>query len=215
VDHHPLNGEHPEPSLAGLEPIIQRTAREVLEQHVASLVRKAIGGRLTSPAIEELARQAAERQLAELADPPGLYFETVAEWVEQWLLPVYRRSVRGHERAWCPQWWRHPEAVARLESLWRAWEHLRQDPALGLSIWFRDHAEHHMTILLDADGPFKGCDGRHSDRPLEPLPSDPPPAGMFEPEDPAAGAPAVGTSATHRRPPPRTGGRDVSLHRSR
>ena len=40
-----------------------------------------------------------------------------------------------------------------------------------------------MTILLDADGPFKGCDGHHSDHPLEQLPHDPPPQGMFEPDE--------------------------------
>ena len=121
--------------------------------------------------------QAAERQLAELADPPGLYYLTLAEWVQEWLFPVYRRSVLGHDRVWCPQWWRHAEAVARLESLWRAWEHLRQDAATGLSVWFRDHADHHMTVLLDADGPFKGCDGRHSDRPLEAVAARPAPGG--------------------------------------
>ena len=91
--------------------------------------------------------------------------------------------MRGHDRVWCPQWWRHAEAVARLEALWRAWEHLRQDPATGLSVWFRDHADHHMTMLLDADGPFKGCDGNHGEHPLEELPHEPPPEGMFEPED--------------------------------
>jgi hypothetical protein len=111
------------------------------------------------------------------------YFATLPEWIEQWLIPVYRRSVRGHERMWCPEWWRHPEAVARLDALWRAWEHLRLDAATGLSVWFRDHADHHMTILMAADGPFKGCDGKHSDRPVEPLPSTPPPEGMFEPGD--------------------------------
>ena len=67
--------------------------------------------------------------------------------------------------------------------MWRAWEHLRLDAATGLSVWFRDHADHHMTILLDADGPFKGCDPTHSDRPLEPLPHDPPPPGTFEADD--------------------------------
>ncbi len=25
---------------------------------------------------------------------------------------------------WCPQWWRPPKAVSRVESLWRAWETL-------------------------------------------------------------------------------------------
>ena len=159
----------------------------MLEQHIASVTRKALdrraGGLLDAEQIEQLALQAAERQLAELADPPGLYYLTLDEWVQEWLFPVYRRSVLGHDRVWCPQWWRHAEAVARLESLWRAWEHLRQDAATGLSVWFRDHADHHMTVLLDADGPFKGCDGRHSDHPLDELPHDPPPEGMFEPEE--------------------------------
>jgi hypothetical protein len=70
-----------------------------------------------------------------------------------------------------------------LDPLRIAHEHLRQDAAVGLSVWFRDHADHHMTILLDADGPFKGCDGRHSDRPVDELPHDPPPDGMFEPDE--------------------------------
>lgn len=93
-----------------------------------------------------------------------------------------------------------------LES-WCPWEHLRQDAATGLSVWFRDHADHHMTILLDADGPFKGCDGRHRDRPLEPLPHDPPPAGMFEPDElgdtTMPGSRAAGPAAAHTAGRPR------------
>lgn len=188
---------------AGTAPLIEGTVRSVLEQHLASVTRKALDrrapGLLDSERIEQLAMQAAERQLADLADPPGLYYLTLAEWMDDWLFPVYRRSVLGHERVWCPQWWRHAEAVARLESLWRAWENLRQDAATGLSAWFRDHADHHMTILLDSDGPFKGCDGHHSDRPVDQLPHDPPPEGMFEPDQfsngpvttPSASAPAA------------------------
>ena len=34
-----------------------------------------------------------------------------------------------------------------------------------------------MTILLDADGPFKGCEDGHSQRPLEPLPCESPQPG--------------------------------------
>lgn len=182
--------------LARAGPLVEQTVRSVFEQHVAAVTRSALdqraGSLVDTAAIEQLALRAAERQLAELADPPRLYYLTVAEWVEEWLFPVYRRSVLGHERVWCPQWWRHAEAVARLESLWRAWEHLRQDAATGLSVWFRDHADHHMTVLLDADGPFKGCDGGHSGHPLEPLPHDPPPDGMFEPEEPADSSGAGG-----------------------
>jgi hypothetical protein len=69
----------------------------VLEQNIASAARKAFDrhahGLLDAERIEQLAVQAAERQLAELADPPGLYYLTLEEWVHEWLFPVYRRSV--------------------------------------------------------------------------------------------------------------------------
>jgi hypothetical protein len=56
----------------------------VREQHIASAARKALDrrthGLLDAERIEQLAVQAAERQLAELADPPGLYYLTLEEW---------------------------------------------------------------------------------------------------------------------------------------
>jgi hypothetical protein len=112
-------------------------------------------------------------------DETELYFPNVLEFVREQLAPMYRRSLDGRSRAWCPQWWRHPEALARLDALWRAWEHLRQDAATGMSVWFRDHADHHMQVLFDADGPFKGCspDKGHTGR-LEPLPMDDYPAAL-------------------------------------
>ncbi len=216
-DGRPLT--EPDP-LAGAWPLVEQTVRSVLEQHITSAVRKALdrraeNGLVDAERIEQLVAAAAERQLADLADPPRLYYLTLEEWVGEWLFPVYRRSVLGHDRVWCSRWWRHAEAVARLESLWRAWEHLRQDPATGLSVWFRDHADHHMTILLDADGPFKGCDGRHSVRPVDELPHDPPPVGMFEPDESAHSATAGGRAGG--RAPARNAGRprEHTIHRSR
>ena len=114
------------------------------------------------------------------AEEPELYYPDVAAFVAQQLAPLWRRSLEGHHRTWCPQWWRHAEAISRFEALWRAWEHLRLDPATGMSVWFRDHADPHMAVLLDADGPFKGCsaDKGHTGR-LQPLPVDDPPPGLF------------------------------------
>ena len=43
-----------------------------------------------------------------------------------------------------------------MDALWRTLEALRQDPGTGMSVFWRDHADHHMNVLLDADGPFKG-----------------------------------------------------------
>lgn len=124
-------------------------------------------------------------------DPPGgndhpeapeLYYPTLDRWVADLLAPTYRRLIDGRNRCWCPQWWRHPEAIARLEAIWRSWEHLRLDPATGISVWFRDHADVQMAVLLSPDGPFKYCtaDKGHSSR-LEPLPLDDPPPALFEP----------------------------------
>lgn len=92
---------------------------------------------------------------------------------------MYRRSLSANTTTWCAQWWRHAEAIARLEALWRSWEHLRLDPTTGMSVWLRDHLDHHMTILLSADGPFKGCKcDEHSQR-MKTLPLTQPPTGFF------------------------------------
>lgn len=62
-------------------------------------------------------------------DEPRLYFCCLPEFVDTFLLDTYRRAVGSAARTWCPQWWRHAEAIVRLEALWRSWEHLRLDPA--------------------------------------------------------------------------------------
>lgn len=115
-------------------------------------------------------------------EAPALYYPAVDVWVAEFLAPTYRRHIDGRNRHWCPHWWRHPEAVTRLEALWRAWEHLRLDPATGMSVWFRDHADPHLAVLLDPDGPFKYCtpDRGHTNR-LEPLPLEQPPPGLLSP----------------------------------
>ena len=100
--------------------------------------------------------------------PPACYFGSLGEFAG-WLLEVYRRSTRGQARVFCPQWWKHPEAIARMDALWRAFEQLRQDPGTGMSVFWRDHVDHHMSVMLDADGPFKGCEDGHSEHPLEPI----------------------------------------------
>jgi hypothetical protein len=186
----------------GLQPIVDQAIHSLLEEQVTTVARKALTqGRLAAvdtERVEQLAKRALERQLAELADPPGLYYQSLGEFAG-WLLQVYRRSTRGQARVFCPQWWKHPEAVARMDALWRAFEQLRQDPGTGMSVWFRDHADHHMSVLLDADGPFKGCEDGHSDHPLEPIHHDEPAAALFERDlrgmpDAADDGPAVASS---------------------
>ncbi|MET3937022.1 DUF4913 domain-containing protein [Arthrobacter sp. OAP107] len=63
-----------------------------------------------------------------------------------------------------------PEAVCRIEALWRVWEHLRMDGATGMSVWWKDHADQHMSILLDPRGSFHRWDMKSHREPehLEP-----------------------------------------------
>lgn len=113
--------------------------------------------------------------------PPPLRFATLPAFVAHFATWYRREVFDSYERTWCPQWWRHPEAVVRLEATWRAFEALRGDPATGISVWLRDHADVHMAQLLVPSGPFRGCTARdgHGTDPLPPLPLTDPPAGWW------------------------------------
>jgi hypothetical protein len=102
--------------------------------------------------------------------------------VSGFLVKAYRRPINP-KGAWCTEWWKHPEAVCRLSGLWRSWEALRLEPGTGTSVWWRDHADHHMAKLLDPDGPFKGCtmDEHGVNEVLPPLPFGEPPPELYDP----------------------------------
>ncbi|WP_087508873.1 DUF4913 domain-containing protein [Cellulomonas iranensis] len=118
---------------------------------------------------------------ADGAPAPTLYYGSVDEFVREYLRNVYRRRIDGWHRCWAGEWWRYEEAVIRLEALWRAWEHLRQDPATGMSVWWRDHADHHMAMLMDPDGPFaEATEGAaNTSKRGASLPYVTPPIGLF------------------------------------
>jgi hypothetical protein len=130
-------------------------------------------GDAPSPDLEDTGAQAGERQ-----KPPQLVYGSVEEFLYDQLLPTYVRDVDGRSAKWCIEWYFHPEAVSRVEALWRAREHLRLDGATGMSCWFKDHADHHMSVLLDPRGPFHKCDmQKHRDpEHLEPKKA---PSGWF------------------------------------
>ena len=112
------------------------------------------------------------------AAEPTLFFGSVDEFVRERLRYTYTRRVgpQGPNR-WSAEWWRSPEAISRLDALWRSWEALRLEPTFGMSVWWRDHADHHMRILMSPDGPF--ADSRDTNAQGEPLPYAAPPVGMF------------------------------------
>ncbi len=179
-----------------LDTMIASEVRAQVRKVVAPLVAEAVAHALTPERLEELRERATAATLAELvpaetddgggegpsADsedaPPPLYYGSVDDFVRDFIVPVFSRQVGDRAaRRWAAEWWRHPEAIVRLEALWRSWEHLRLDPATGMSVWLRDHADHHLGVLWDPDGPFAKSTAQA--RPGEPLPYTAPPEGLF------------------------------------
>lgn len=129
------------------------------------------------------------RESTEDEATPRPYYSTLTAFVDEYLLPIYRRKIGGgrNDVRWCQQWWNHSEAITRLEALWRAWETLRLDPGTGISVWLRDHLDPHMSVLLNENGPFSDCtlnhehrDDQATHRELPQLPNTTPPGGLFE-----------------------------------
>ncbi|MFK0294780.1 DUF4913 domain-containing protein, partial [Streptomyces sp. NPDC090442] len=140
------------------------------------------------------------RKKREEKEPPKLVFATVNEFVTDYLAPTIRRNLEGTELTWCPSWWRHPEALQRLTALWRAWESLRLDAAMGMSVWWLQHCDPHLRALMDPNtGPLSACrpDG-HSAYAYSPLPMEAANASLWlspslsaAPEAVKSGAPAT------------------------
>jgi hypothetical protein len=110
-----------------------------------------------------------------------LFYTSVEEWVSEYFAPMFARSLGGEHR-WCSRWWDHAEAISRLEALWRSWETLRLDPALGMAVWLRDHLDHQLPILLGSRGPLAKCTAQRHDPPRS-LAVEPAPEGHWSGED--------------------------------
>lgn len=105
----------------------------------------------------------------------------LAVWVQDWLLPTFRRYPGGANARWCRQWWRHGEAIVRLQALHMAYVTLFAEGGTGPSSWLRDHLDPALTHLLANDGPFGSCSPDHPARhdPIDPLPVEHVPAELL------------------------------------
>ncbi|MFF4291008.1 DUF4913 domain-containing protein [Streptomyces sp. NPDC001633] len=100
------------------------------------------------PLILKLSGDEYERELALLSN-----------WVRYLLAPHYLTEVSS-QAPWCPKWWEHPQAVARLHALWIAWQELTTPEAggwTGPSVWHLNHLDPCIAALRDPSGPFAGC----------------------------------------------------------
>ncbi len=109
---------------------------------------------------------------------PEPEFTELEDWLTEYFLPMFHRTLGGEYR-WCRQWWRHGEAISRLNSLWHAWEVLRTLPGTGIGIWYREHLDHQLPLLLGARGPFYQCSEDAHREPHEAA-ADPAPDGWWD-----------------------------------
>jgi len=118
-------------------------------------------------------------------------YPSLEEWVVDYFGPMFSRPLSPALR-WCACWWDHAEAISRLEALWRTWEVARLDPLRGMAVWYRDHLDAQLPVLLSAAGPFAQCaPDRHA--PTRPLPTTAAPDGYWDdqpdPDPPPGGTP--------------------------
>lgn len=175
----------------------QKTIRKQIADVVSQTVEAAVSEALDEEALEDLQAQVETAAVAAVAqqldtidnepevedDEPSLYYGSVDEFVREYLIGAYRRRVDGQHRLWAARWWEYDEAVIRLDALWRSWEKLRLDESTGMSVWWRDHADHHMAVLFSPDGPFAGAESdANRNKKGEPLPYEAPPEGLYPDE---------------------------------
>lgn len=92
-------------------------------------------------------------------------YASMDEWVDQYFLVAFARAIGGELR-WCPEWRQHPEAVIRLEALWRSWETMRADPNLGIASWLVSYLDPLLSALLARQGTFASCTPQRHDAAL-------------------------------------------------
>lgn len=97
---------------------------------------------------------------------------TLIEWYETVFAPAITRQLQVGGRTWCARWTEHPEAAARLMTLWQSWQIAADADGWMMSTWWVDHVDRHLTVLLDKEaGPFYGCTpNHHSSTPMPGLP---------------------------------------------
>ncbi|MGW5230419.1 DUF4913 domain-containing protein [Nocardia niigatensis] len=157
-------------------------AKEMAQDALEPLLTPEVREQLQAVADEEAARQLAT-ELAGAEEPRELIFKTVKDYVDGYVSLLYRRDNSEYNESrvvWCPQWWKHGEAFARMDASWSAFEHLRLDGTTGMSVFWIQHLDPHMAVLLDPEGPFKYCSpSRGHSEELQPLDSPDAPPRAF------------------------------------
>lgn len=112
-----------------------------------------------------MSNDVADNNVAAMPRPDGREEPPVpdfGQWIHATLAIIeYPATQNG---AFCPEWWNHPEAVARFRALYQ--EYLVAAEKGGISDWWVHHWDLHARALFDPQtGVFRDCSAGH--RPAE------------------------------------------------
>lgn len=83
-------------------------------------------------------------------------FESLPQFVEEYVTRTFRRHLTDSSLRWCELWWEHPEAQVALDAMWHSFESHRKHPS-SLSDWLVHRAWPIMDRLTGDQSPFVGC----------------------------------------------------------
>lgn len=98
----------------------------------------------------------AESSVPDLAVLVPWVQENISSWCERDMAKS-KSAARG--LCWCPQWFKHPEAVTRLWVMRAAQLAAAAQGPVEVSAYLRDHFDPHMAVLTGDCGPFHACSG--------------------------------------------------------
>lgn len=163
-----------------MEPMIHQSVSDFVKQTIATAVGdtvlEAVNAKLEDPDFSdefEMIVGSEIEKLTTITTAPEPQFKSVVEFVDRFIRPMYATTRSGQDRVnWSRKWYTHPEAVTRLNALWRTYERLRSRDEDGfLEEFLRVHADYHMRQIMSEDGVFAQCSAR--DTASVPLPAEP------------------------------------------
>lgn len=87
------------------------------------------------------------------APPPDF-----GQWIHATLSIIEHPATQNG--AFCPEWWEHPEAVARFRALYQQYRVAAEEG--GISDWWVHHWDLHARALFDPQtGVFRDCSAGH------------------------------------------------------
>lgn len=141
------------------EAAVAATIKEEVAASVQEYLRELFGDdpSILDQAIDH-ARDHAKKSIT-VDNPREPHFKSLPEFVDRFIRPMYATTLNQQDKAnWSRRWYDHREAVARLDALWRCYEHKRRkDPNNFLEEFLRVNCDYHMKYLMSDDGVFAQC----------------------------------------------------------